>query len=219
MTQRLKEAVCGLTDTQATSRLVITPLFHHCNYMETKTVTLYTFCELSQEAQKNVVKQCQDEGLDCDPYWYQVLEWDMQDELKALGYDDPKVLFSGFGSQGDGACFTATIDVEKWITTHKKEKDFPLLMKNPYEVKFCITHSWQYYYSTSTDVEYECHDTYENECQKLQELIEKEREELGKKFYKQLEELYDELTSEGYIREMLGNSEELYTVDGKIPNV
>jgi ferredoxin len=38
---------------------------------------------------------------------------------------DPAIYFSGFNSQGDGACFEASLDMKKFIEAHDLAKDFP----------------------------------------------------------------------------------------------
>ena len=54
--------------------------------------------------------------------WYENLLDEWQEKLALKGFDDVKILFTGFSSQGDGACFTATV-----------KKDFLALM--PEELK------------------------------------------------------------------------------------
>jgi hypothetical protein len=54
-----------------------------------------------------------------DPYeliaddWYEPIIEDWKVKLEALGFKDAKILFSGLGSQGDGACFEARV-VKDW---------------------------------------------------------------------------------------------------------
>lgn len=38
---------------------------------------------------------------------------EFKERLEAIGFMEPKFWYSGFGSQGDGACFDASVDIEK----------------------------------------------------------------------------------------------------------
>jgi hypothetical protein len=41
------------------------------------------------------------------------VEDQFREKVEALGFSDVKVWYSGFGSQGDGACFDADVDIKK----------------------------------------------------------------------------------------------------------
>ena len=38
---------------------------------------------------------------------------EFKERLEAIGFMEPKIWYSGFGDQGDGACFDASVDIEK----------------------------------------------------------------------------------------------------------
>jgi hypothetical protein len=46
--------------------------------------------------------------------WYESTVDDWKQFLSDMGFDDPEVSFSGFGSQGDGASFISTFDLDKF---------------------------------------------------------------------------------------------------------
>ncbi len=48
-----------------------------------------------------------------DYEWYETISEDFEDILSILGFYDVETYFSGFHSQGDGACFTAKYEYEK----------------------------------------------------------------------------------------------------------
>jgi len=79
--------------------------------MRTITKEVYTFNELSKEAQKHAIRKEQEsEGYLSYEWWDGVYDCFTED-MKAHGIDVDKIYFSGFWSQGDGACFTGHINL------------------------------------------------------------------------------------------------------------
>lgn len=80
----------------------------------TKTIDVYEFNELSKEAQAKAIEHFRD--IDTNDSWWSrcyIIEH-INPKLEAVGFIGPKVLFSGFGSQGDGASFTCDdVDIGK----------------------------------------------------------------------------------------------------------
>lgn len=98
--------------------------------MRTETVKLYTFNELSKETQEKVLESHRQFNVDFDGWWDAVYEgW--KEKLAEAGFEEVKIHFSGFWSQGDGACFDCTqFDVVKLATK---------LGLNPLEIKVLET--------------------------------------------------------------------------------
>lgn len=98
--------------------------------MKTKVITLYEFNELSEDAKKKAIESLRDCNVDYN-WWednyqdfakiaaYFGISIDNKSE-RAGGYK-PAIYFSGFGSQGDGSSFEATIDVSKLISAVQNE--------------------------------------------------------------------------------------------------
>ncbi len=117
--------------------------------MRTITTTLYQFSELSPVAQARAIADSQ-----AAYEFYPDMDWH-KDDLIAAGFLEPTIHYTGFGSQGDGACFDATIDKERFLIGKYevlKDVDFDILiekfgMHNYYchektrEVQVCWTHS------------------------------------------------------------------------------
>ena len=84
------------------------------------TRTVYTFQELLDLHKAGKVKE---KAIDkarqwlrdanTDGEWYEWLFETWTDALAQIGFADAKIAFSGFWCQGDGASFTATIDIAK----------------------------------------------------------------------------------------------------------
>ena len=73
-------------------------------------VNVYKFDELSDEAKEKVLEKHRDINVD-DSHWYEFTMEMWKEKLKEAGFDDAEIHFSGFWSQGDGACFDAKCDV------------------------------------------------------------------------------------------------------------
>lgn len=174
--------------------------------MRTKTINVYSFEELSDKAKKKVIEKFYDINTDYD--WYELTNEEQCEELVNLGYNEPKILFSGFASQGDGACFTCTsIDFQKFMGGKYKDVD----------ISANITHSWRYYFATSTTVNLEDNGNLSQEqYDEIEKDIENEREQLGNKFYRQLEKEYYALTSEKAIIETIEANEYEFDEDGNM---
>ncbi len=77
--------------------------------MITKTYNVYTYNELSKEAQRKALEYNYDFNINGTEWESPVLD-DRTARLEEYGFYNPKILYTGFSSQGDGACFTATLD-------------------------------------------------------------------------------------------------------------
>lgn len=88
------------------------------------TKTLYTYRELKGlHDRKKISAQAFERATDwlregqTDHDWWDSVYEIWQSALAQLGFEDAKISFSGFWSQGDGASFTcASVDVRKLIT-------------------------------------------------------------------------------------------------------
>lgn len=72
---------------------------------ETIVKTYLKFTELSEVQQDKVIEKNSDINVGFD--WHESSYEYYENKLKKLGFYDIKFEFSGFWSQGDGACFTA----------------------------------------------------------------------------------------------------------------
>ncbi len=73
--------------------------------MTTKTINLYTFSELSDEA-KNRARSWFRQASGDDSFWSESVIDDAKEQASLMGFNVSDVYFSGFSSQGSGACFT-----------------------------------------------------------------------------------------------------------------
>lgn len=172
--------------------------------VETK---VYPFTELSAEAKKKALEKFRDVNVD-HSQWCDFLLEQFQEELKAKGFEDPEIHYSGFGSQGDGACFTCSkIDLEKWNSNYAGKGLF-----------INITHSSHYYYASSTDiiVSDDSDALNADETATLEKMLEKERTDLGNDFYKRLEEFWMNMQNDEQVKETIEANEYEFTSDGML---
>jgi hypothetical protein len=75
--------------------------------MRTVTIekTILKYNELNEEQKRKVIEKLYDLNTN-DSYWHESVIEDYTTILEILGFRDIKIYFSGFYSQGDGACFT-----------------------------------------------------------------------------------------------------------------
>lgn len=74
--------------------------------MRKVTKTVYRFAELPEKIQKNILADYRDINTDFD--WYAGIYDDAKHIGKLMGIEVRDIYFSGFYSQGDGACFVGT---------------------------------------------------------------------------------------------------------------
>lgn len=196
--------------------------------MQTRTYNVYKFYELPKEAQAKAISQYRDINVD-NGFWENPDSVnDLKKELFALGYsgekeiDHVKILFSGFGSQGDGACFEANIDILKYLKAHKIARKYPAILKEAkeYAISAKLKHSGMYYHSKMTSVEWDAaaigNEKLDQEIDALDALISKEREAFGNAIYKALSDEFDHLTSDEAVIDTLNAGEYDFTIEGQI---
>jgi len=75
--------------------------------MRIKEVKLFTYGELSDKAKERARSWYRESSRD-DSFWSECAIDDAKEQLKFLGFEVDEIYWSGFWSQGDGACFTGT---------------------------------------------------------------------------------------------------------------
>lgn len=77
-----------------------------------RTILVYKFSELSEEAKEKALNRYLN---DYQYEWYDGDFWD--DRLIELGFENPRIQWSGFYMQGSGASFIAAVDTMKLAST------------------------------------------------------------------------------------------------------
>lgn len=184
--------------------------------IETK---VYKYNELSESAKQKARDWYTGEGFDF--YTDSTIE-DIQQIAAILGVSDCKVLYSGFSSQGDGACINGSYRYAKNAPKKIAEycNDVTLLSiatqlqnaqrKAFYKIRVKITHSGGYCHYNSMDF------NYENDNTDLQHTLEIEEafKTFAKWIYRQLESDYEYQTSDEAVIEMIEVNEYEFLEDG-----
>ena len=188
--------------------------------LATKATLVYSFEELSKEAQAVAVQHYQESASEFIELDYVT---DHLEEIgKSIGIDIDRIYYSGFYSQGDGLCFSGSYSYKKgWkeelVKIVKDEEIFEIAealqleqQKNFYQLSANVSEphgNYSHYNSVNIDVYRYGKDT-DNEH--LEYLL----REFMKWGYTLLREEYEYQTSEECARNYLKDSEQEFTYHG-----
>lgn len=192
--------------------------------------TVYRLDELSEGAKDRARAWYREGGFDHD--WFDAVYEDFQRIAEILGIrlktrttrlvggrtrEDPCIWFSGFCSQGDGACWegvyvyrkSAAADLRAYApqdkTLHRIAETLQAAQQqNFYQLRAEVTHRGNYYHAFSMAIDVT------RDCPALQELVGNAEaivigalRDLANWLYRQLEQEYDYLTSDEAVDETL----------------
>lgn len=195
--------------------------------MKTKTIQLYEFDELSEEAKAKVLENNRDINVD-DSHWYSFVYDDWKERLEGMGFEDPQISFLSFWSQGDGASFTSKrVDVLKFLTAQKAKGRFKSILKaikaDKAEVNASvgrIDRRYSHEHAVKAYVEYySTEDRFsadENLADELRDFIADTVRTLSRKIYRELEEEYDGLVSDEAVIDTIKANEYTFRSNGSI---
>lgn len=189
--------------------------------METRTYTVYKFNELPRKAQDNVIEKLHTINVD-DGFWYQSILTNWKEELAKVGYNDAEISFSGFGSQGDGASFTCSVDLAKWFDARPMYKDsYPAIYSESKQdnyhlrIKKVGRYSWEktmlidwHYYGDSEEAE--------KQFIIISDVVLKDARGKAKEIYEALDKEYVYCTSDEAIVETIDANDYDFLFDGTI---
>ena len=123
----------------------------------TKSYDVLMFDELSEEAKTTALDN--NRNINTEFSGDYILEEETEN-LKMLGFDDVKIYYNGFYSQGDGACFEGSLDnsgVEKFLRAQKRLSHYKTLYRAMRDgsiyINIKISHSGHYYHEYMTDTD------------------------------------------------------------------
>ena len=194
----------------------------------TKLFKVYTFDELPENIQEKVIDNFRENNLDYD-WWENTFE-DFISICAILGIetDHKKIFFSGFSSQGDGACFEGEYkykkgsvkEIKAYAPLDKKLHEIALNLsklqsKAFYRLQATIKHSGHYYHCNCTDIDVSRTDYIDITDEQENGIIEYLRD-LMNWLYKTLEKEYEYLQSDDAIKETIAANEYKFLENGKI---
>lgn len=155
-------------------------------------------------------------------WWKSVYErWAQR--LEALGFEDVKIQFRGFWSQGDGASFTAEyVDLGKFIREHYEGHEAARLLRitEASDATAKVTrHSFHYAHPNTVGANLDAYDgrgytRIEKRLRDLEDHLTEMVRDLSYKIYRDLEEEYEYLTSEEALLEFAEANEYEFLADG-----
>ena len=183
--------------------------------------TLYKFDELSTESKERAITSFQEDEDYLAYEWDGDTIYDFTTILELIGYYDITCYFSGFHSQGDGACFSARFErnkrcLEKVKKYCPKEQEILNIVEKiqseiPLREEYEIKHTGHYYHEYCTNV------YYLGDSEKAEQLDERFLElsrQLMRILYKKQNDEYDYLNSSEAITEFIIANDYEFTEDG-----
>ena len=196
--------------------------------MQTIGVELFSINELSENARQKAIEK---ERTHCDVDLQFTVEY-IEEILTCLGFQSPKISYSGFCSQGDGLSFTSDnwqykkgmLDRVGKITQElcflDVSKQLQVMAKNTgYKLQFSVKRT-SHYYSHENTVQIENNPYSDFSLSDNQdEILTNLKNSLCRAFYRMLEKDYDYQLSDEYIIESLLSNDVLFLESGKVWSV
>lgn len=197
----------------------------------TETKTVYSFDELSEKAKE---KALQEHASENNGFYAESVIDDAKAIAALMGWRIEQVYYSGFWSQGDGACFQGVLGYAKGCTKavkayapqdaelHRIAKAWQDLQKcNFYSLSASVKHNGHYYHSGSTV--FDCQDKRSSLGYLDNTETEKEIEEIARDFmdwiYKRLDEAYTYEVSEENFKELCNSNNYTFLECGTMYNI
>lgn len=200
---------------------------------QTIETIVYSFDELDEKAKDVARNWFREHALDYD--WYTFVYEDFANICEILGVDldtkgkpsQPAIYFSGFCSQGDGACFEGNYSYSKFAA--KKIRDYApkdvelhqiadmlqdIQRRNFYQLTASIKQTGRYYHEYSMTIDVERNG--KNVTVDVENTIIEALRNLARWLYCQLERGYEYLMSNEQIDESLMANEYTFTKCGNI---
>ena len=198
--------------------------------MRTIKTKVYKFSELSDEAKEKAVEKWNEDGPFED--WWEFVEEDTKNIGALMGITVDKLYFSGFWSQGDGACFEGSYEYVKGGAKAVKDEtggtDKDLLAiayglqaeqrRNFYGLSASVKQRGHYYHEFCTEIDVQ--DNRENAPWQVSDEVEEAIKDLLRDFmrwiYRNLEKEYEYQTSFEAVSETIEANEYEFTAAGKM---
>lgn len=196
--------------------------------MQTISVELFTISELSEQARNKAIEK---ERSECDVDLQFTIDY-VEEILACLGFQAPKISYSGFCSQGDGLSFTCdNWQYKKGMLDKLKEctqdinilnvsKQLQVMAKNTgYKLQFSVNRT-SHFYSHENTVQIENSPYSDFSLSDDQDgILTNLKNSLCRAFYKMLEAGYDYQLTDEYIIESLLSNEVMFLSSGKVWSV
>lgn len=194
----------------------------------TKTFNVYAFDELSDEAKKKALENSRSINIDYD--WWRFIYDDAIEIGKILGIDIDEIYFSGFASQGNGACFEGHYSYAKESVKkiksyapkddelHRIASELQRIQKLAfYSITARVKQSGHYVHERCTDIDVDMAESIGFEkFEEYQTVVADTLRDFMQWIYRILEKEYDYQTSDEAIIEMFQANEYEFMAGGKM---
>jgi hypothetical protein len=193
----------------------------------TKKYTVCKFSELSEDARQEALEKLYDINVDFD--WWDSDYDDFKAIGKILGIDIGNIYFSGFASQGDGACFEGNYRYNKGSSKAIREyapqdKELhriadslrQIQRERFYKVTAHIKQSGHYSHKYCTEITVSHSDTGDYMDTETSEAITETLRDFMEWIYRQLNKQYDYLTSHEAIIETIEANDYNFFENGRL---
>jgi len=194
--------------------------------VQVDTYNVYKFNELSESAKENAREWYR--SVDDFSFHAEYVIEDAKECAKILGIKIDKIYYSGFSSQGDGACFVGSYsftkdclkNIKKHAPNDKELHDIARRMRDLAKVfngkpGASVSHRGRYYHAYCTDISvYDVENDYhidENHVEELKDIL----RDFMHWIYRRLEEEYDYQNSNEAVDESIEANEYEFLEDGK----
>ena len=196
--------------------------------MRVEKRNLYTFEELADKAREKAISDYRDSGPLHGYEWWDGVFMAADDVFEALGVDATEKWFSGFWSQGDGACFEGTYSYSAgWRDKLKKtildddlvdigERLQAAQRPHFYELRASVTHHGRHCHELSMNIQVEDHNDPFADLGDREEEVKQALRDLACWLYRSLESEYEWLMSDEQISESLISNEYEFLESGEI---
>jgi hypothetical protein len=192
--------------------------------MRTIEMQAYKFSELSDTAKQKAINNCRE--WQTTHQWWEFVYDDAKEIGKIMGIDIKRIYFSGFWSQGDGACFEGHYEYAKGAPKNVQQyapMDAELhaiaqalqniQRANFYQLRAGVKHRGHYYHENCTDID---RNDYKEPTQDAEELITECLRDFMRWVYSKLQKEYEWLTSDESVAEMIEANEYEFDENGNI---
>lgn len=189
---------------------------------------LKTVYELDEVKQKAIEKNFY---INVDyPDWCDFILEDWKIKLEKIGFENINIYYSGFCSQGDGACFDADIDVDKIANylqsknlINEDEKNKFIDLQDYFYLTIKSSNNCRYCHENSRYIDLDCFYVDDEDdkifLHNIELMIEELRVSLCKQIYKNLEDEYYSLLTDEAVYEALQAQACYFEEDGRIANI
>jgi len=184
--------------------------------MKEVTVKLYKFNELTEKVQKELIEKNRDHATEHNDWFEPIIEG-FKEDMKDYSLEEIEIGFTGFYSQGDGACFHGDVyDTVGFAGDLKKEGYLPddYDEETAYTLEISIIKTSNHYEHENT-ITGNVEGDWANDHDLLENAVTKWARDKSRELYKSLEKYHDELTSDEYVIEYLQEQGEVFQENGK----